>query len=331
MPSSAELMYKFYQIDLVLVQPPRLGFSVVTQSYGVTALLFAAAVRRLSSSFTCHNDRFVIRYSPYRGLKAIEVELTHDPKEFMDWAGLDLKRFDRGFETETDYFMWLTCLVDNNQGTNSEERKVKYERLLEKRFPQGWKRMAEAKRSADPTKMPKGHGKIRLDVLNKFRDWLATTIYGTEAKDKVDAVKGEGTTETDSAQAITTDMSNLSIGQSSPPPPSATAPVPSAREQNLLNPETFLPLSFTANAALDYFGKVPEHQALFDARKQEATVMAERQKRNMKENTDSQKAKEEAAAAKAKDVPLPPPTPVVATDEKERSSRPEEIDEGVSL
>jgi len=322
-------MYKFYQIDLVLVQPPRLGFSVVTQSYGVTALLFAAAVRRLSSSFTCHNDRFVIRYSPYRGLKAIEVELTHDPKEFMDWAGLDSERFERGFETETDYFMWLTCLVDNDQGTNSGERNEKYERLLEKRFPQGWRRMAEAKRSADPTKMPKGHGKIRLDVLNKFRDWLATTIYGPEDTVKVDKVKGEVDTETDPAQAVTTEMSNLSIDKTSPPP--APAPVLSAREQNLLNPDTFLPLSFTANAALDYFGKVPEHQALFDARKQEATVMAEKQKRNMKENTDSQKAKEEAAAAKAKDVPLPPPTPVIATDEKERSSRPEDIDEGVSL
>ena len=247
----------------------------------------------------------------------------------MDWAGLDSERFEQGFETETDYFMWLTCLVDHDQGADSEERKVRYESLLEKRFPQGWKRMAEAKRSADPTKMPKGHGKIRLDVLNKFRDWLATTIYGPEAKDKVDAVKGEGSTATDSAQAITTEMSNLSIDKTSPPP--APAPVLSPREQNLLNPDTFVALSFTANSALKYFRKVPEHQALFDARKQEATVMAEKQKRNMKENADSQKAKADAAAAKATDVPLPPPTPVVATDEKERSSRPEEIDEGVSL
>jgi hypothetical protein len=255
-------------------------------------------------------------------LKAIEVELTHDPEEFMQWAGLDSERFYQGFKTETEYWMWLTCLVDDDQGSNPEERKEKYGKLLEKNFPQGWRRMAESKRSADPTKMPKGHGKVRLDVLNKFRDWLATTIYGAEAKAKVEAQKGEATT--DLSQAITTDMSNLSInsqnGKSSPPP--APAPVLSAREQNLLDPDRFLALSYTANSALEYFNKVPEHQAMFEARKQEATVMAEKQRRNMKDSAA-------AAAAKPKeDIPL---APVVATDEKERERRPEEIDEGVSL
>jgi hypothetical protein len=271
-------------------------------------------------------------------LKAIEVELTHDPEDFMQWAGLDSDRFYQGFKTETEYWMWLTCLVDDDQGTNPEERKEKYGRLLEKNFPQGWRRMAESKRSADPTKMPKGHGKVRLDVLNRFRDWLGTTIYGAEAKAKakVDEENNEAITTTspaDSSQAITTDMSNLSINnenEKSGPPP-APNPVLSAREQNLLDPDKFLALSYTANSALEHFNKVSEHQAMFDARKQEATVMAEKQKRNMKESADSRKAKEEAAAEAAKARAVPPPTPVMTTGEKERERRPEEIDEGVSL
>jgi hypothetical protein len=69
---------------------------------------------------------------------------------------------------------------------------------------------------------------------------------------------------------------------------------------------------------------------MFEARKQEATVMAEKQKRNMKDSADLKRAKEEAAeAATAETVPIP--TPVMTTDEKERERRPEEIDEGVSL
>jgi hypothetical protein len=277
----------------------------LTQSYGVTALLFAAAVRRLSSSFTCHNDRFVIRYSPYHGLKAIEVELTHDPKEFMAWAGLDPVRFDQGFKSEDDYFMWLTCQTDENEGT-PEEKKEKYERLLEKRFPQGWKRMAGKRKEVDTTKMPKGHGKIRLEVMARFREWVLTTVYGVEAPSP------RGTDK------VAEDLSKLDL---------KTKPPVSAREQNLIDPDKFQELSPIDISALEYFDKKPQWESAFEGRKEEAKVMSERQKRNNKENAAVHKAKEDAKAEKAAPVSEEGPS-IIATDVR---SKAEDMDEGFSL
>lgn len=297
----------------MLHHPPNLGFAVLTQTYGVTALLFAAAVRRLSSSFTCHNDKFVIRYSPYNGLKAIEVELTHDAQEFMNWAGLDSARFEKGFKSETDYFMWLTCQTNQQEGT-PEEKKAKYERLLEKRFPQGWKRMAGKRKEADTTKIPKGHGKIRLEVMARFREWLLTTAYGVEApvSPKI----------TDKVSGVETDLEKLKLSEPAKP---------SAREQNLVNPDKYQELSSIDLAALDHFGKKEQWQSAFEGRREEARIMSERQKRNMKENTDHHKAKEEVQEVKKPAYVYEEGPTFIVTDRKRNNVKAEDDDEGVAL
>jgi len=224
----------------------------------------------------------------------------------MAWAGLDPVRFDQGFKSEDDYFMWLTCQTDENEGT-PEEKKAKYEKLLEKRFPQGWKRMAGRRKEADNTKMPKGHGKVRLEVMARFRDWVLTTAYGVEAPSP------RGT------EKVAEDLSKLDLAKSVPPV--------SAREQNLLDPDKFQELSPIDISALEYFKKKTQWETAFGGRREEAKVMSERQKRNNKENAAVQKAKEDVKAMKAAPV-NGEGSSVVAADGR---SKAEDMDEGVSL
>ena len=242
-------------------------------------------------------------------MKAIEVELTHDPKEFMAWAGLDPVRFDQGFKSEDDYFMWLTCQTDENEGT-PEEKKAKYEKLLEKRFPQGWKRMAGRRKEAGTTKMPKGHGKVRLEVMARFRDWVLTTAYGVEAP----SPRG-----TEKWNKVAEDLDKLNIDKTVPPI--------SAREQNLLDPDKFQELSPIDISVLEYFKKKSQWETAFEGRREEAKVMSERQKRNNKENAAVHKAKVDAKAIKAEPV-NGEGSSVVPADGR---SKAEDMDEGVSL
>jgi len=245
----------------------------------------------------------------------------------MDWAGLDSVRFEQGFKSEKDYFMWLTCQTNDSESTEVE-KKFKYEALLEKRFPQGWKKMAGRRKEADPTKMPRGHGKIRLEVMARFRDWLLTTAYGVEApvSPKADQPVDRGT---DPTEGITTGISNLKLPEKIVAPP--MTPV-SAREQNLLDPERYQQLSPDDISALKHFGKIAQWQTVFDGRKQEAKVMADRQKRKVKENTDHQKAKEEAKPAKDTPISVKEEVAVVAGSGSRRDEvKTEDMDEGVSL
>jgi len=246
----------------------------------------------------------------------------------MDWAGLDSARFEEGFESEDDYFMWLTCQTNDSESTEVE-KKVKYEALLEKKFPQGWKKMAGRRKEADPTKMPRGHGKIRLEVMARFRDWLLTTAYGVEAPVSPRVGHPVGSTTTESTDGVTAGVSNLKL-----PEKIAASPIKavSAREQNLLDPEKYQQLSPDDISALKHFGKTAEWQTVFDGRKQEAKVMADRQKRKIKENTDHQKAKEDAKLAKETPIAVKEEVPVVTGSGNERDViRTEDMDEGVSL
>jgi hypothetical protein len=299
----------------------------MTQSYGVTALLYAAAVWRMSSSLTCHNDRFVIRHSPYQGLKAVEVELTSDPLEFMKWAGLDSIRFERGFETEKEYWLWLTCLTDESQGANEEERKEKYEALMQKRLPQGWRVMA-AKKSGekDSTKMPKGHTKVRLEVMARFRDWLKTTIYAPQTP----PVKADPTAPIDNDSTepdVSSALSSLTLGTSPPPASHSNRTPPDPKEQNLVDPAKPRELSFSAHSALEYFGKVSEWDQLFQSRKEEARVMADRQARNNKERA----AVSNQPSAVPASATVSEPVPILMSRKEEEGRKLEELDEGVSL
>ena len=232
------------------------------------------------------------------------MELTHDPKEFMAWAGLDPVRFDQGFKSEEDYFLWLTCQTDENEGT-TEEKKERYEKLLEKRFPQGWKRMAGKRKEVDTTKMPKGHGKVRLEVMARFRDWVLTTAYGVEAP--------KGT----AVDKVAKDLSKMTLAKTVSPP--------SAREQNLLDPDKYQELSPIDMSALEYFHKKPQWESAFEARREEAKVMSEKQRRNNKENAAAHKAKEDSKAMKAV---YGEGSSVVAAGGR---SKAEDMDEGVSL
>jgi len=224
----------------------------------------------------------------------------------MAWAGLDADRFEQGFKSEDDYFMWLTCQTDENEGT-PEEKKEKYASLLEKRFPQGWKRMAGKRKEVDNTKMPKGHGKIRLEVVARFRDWMLTTAYGVEAPSP---------RVSERIDKVAEDLNKLDLA-----PPAR--PV-SAREQNLIDPAKFQELSPIDISALEHFGKKPQWESAFELRREEAKVMSERQKRNNKENAAVQKAKEDAKAKKAAPV---------SEQGVSGSNAPkaEDVDEGVAL
>jgi hypothetical protein len=130
---------------------------------------------------------------------------------------------------------------------------------------------------------------------------------------------------------VATDLLKLSLTDKPAPIPT---PV-SAREQNLIDPEKYQELSPIDLSALDYFNKTAQWQTAFEGRKEEAKIMAERQKRNHKESVAVQKAKEEAADAKKngagpKYAFQEGPTFVV-TDGKRYNGKAEDMDEGVSL
>lgn len=261
---------QFYQLDLLLVRPPSLSFAVMTQSYGVSALLLSAALRRMSSSFTIHTDRFVVRYPPYHGLPAVEVDLTHDPVQFMEWAGLDHARWQQGFATERDFWQWLACLPDNVESLTADEQAEKKDELFKKRFAQGWKRLAKQKQGQkDNTKMPKGHSKARVEVMERFRAYIKSTLYA-------DTPVPEPTADAE-VDKVAGDLGAASIEPLSSPALSKTEPPP------VLDPASPRGLSDRAQDALTYFCKINDWHTLLDQRRAEAFELAERQQRRFKE------------------------------------------------
>lgn len=236
----------------------------MSQSYGVSALLLSAALRRMSSSFTIHTDRFVVRYSPYHGLKAVEVDLTDDPDQFMAWAGLDPVRWQQGFKTERDFWRWIACLPDDIDSLSLSDQMSKKEEVFAKRFAQGFKKLARQRPGqSDGVKMPKGHSKARVEVMERFRNYIKSTLYAdTPVPEPVD----DGT-----ADKLAGKASQLSIATGSP---SDTRPP-------LLDPQKPRALSDRAQDALKYFDKVNDWQELLAQRMMEATELAERQQRRV--------------------------------------------------
>lgn len=243
----------------------------MTQSYGVSALFLSAALRRMSSSFTIHTDRFVVRYSPYHGLKAIEVDLTDDPDKFMIWAGLDPERFARGFKTEKDFWRWMACLPDDIEQMSEEEQMKKKEEVFgTKRLAQGWKRLARQKADKDAmVKMPKGHSKARVEVMARFREYIKSTLYADTPVPSSTTNTGAGTETND----ITSEVSKLELG----PPESPVETHPPTLDP--ANPRT---MSDRAKEALDHFGKTNVWKSILEERRVEAEQLAERQQRRSK-------------------------------------------------
>lgn len=214
----------------------------------------------MSSSFTIHTDRFVVRYSPFHGLKAIEVDLTDDPVEFMRWAGLDHERHARGFKTEKEFWRWMACLPDDYDTLSSGEQMKLKEEVMGKRFAQGWKRLARQKTEKSPVKMPKGHSKARVEVMARFREYIKSTIYAD-------------TPITTTTESLVSEVSKLELGPTASPIES-TPPA--------LDPAHPRTLSDRAQEALDHFGKTNVWNSVFDERKAEAVQLAERQSRRSK-------------------------------------------------
>jgi hypothetical protein len=213
--------------------------------------------------------------------------------------------------------------------------------------------------------MPKGHTKVRLEVMARFREWLKTTIYvpkpttpmaGSEeagpAPIEQDGQAKDGTAvpspSIDTSPTIVK-LASLSLGPSPPPPTTTITNTLSAlgpKEQNLVDPEKPRELSYNAHSALEYFGKVPEWSNLFEGKKQEAKVMADRQARNNKERAAvfdlASKTGAPEGQGPSDQVHFTPietasggamavPTPVIRKEGEGKVVQPEDIDEGVSL
>lgn len=219
----------------------------------------------MSSSFTIHTDRFVVRYSPYHGLKAIEVDLTDDPDELMKWAGLDPVRHARGFKTEKDFWRWMACLPDDIESLSLEDQlKTKEEVFTTKRFAQGWKRLARQKAKDDTVKMPKGHSKARVEVMARFRDYIKSTLYADTP------VPISSTPKDDD---LASEISKIELAPS-------VSPVET--EAPTLDPAHPRTMSDRAKDALDHFGKTDIWKSMLEERRVEAEQLAERQRRRSK-------------------------------------------------
>lgn len=218
----------------------------------------------------------------------------------------------------------------------------------------------------DSTKMPKGHTKVRLEVMARFREWLKTTIYAPKPTTPIAGSEEAGPTlaeqdgQAKDAAAVPSPsidtsttaakLASLALGCSPPTTTTTDTDTLSAplgpKEQNLVDPDRPRELSYNANAALEYFGKVPEWSKLFEGKKQEAKVMADRQARNNKERaavfdlaTMTGPTEGKGPSSQVQSTPIDTvsggtmgvPTPVVRKEGEGKVVQPEDLDEGVSL
>lgn len=160
----------------------------------------------------------------------------------------------------------------------------------------GWRRQARRKPSAtiggddDDVKIPKGHGAIRMEVLHRFREWLRGTIYvdiPIRTEDGEDTPEGQQISlqsAKDSAKDLIMPISTLAVSTSSAVSPTDhTIGDPSdMAKKSMVDPDLPSMLDAAAEEALKYFGKKEGYELVFATRREEARVMAERQRRRVK-------------------------------------------------
>ncbi|WVF69571.1 hypothetical protein IAT40_004349 [Kwoniella sp. CBS 6097] len=265
---------EFYQVDINFVKTVYLTFYHDMASYSATGVLLGRIVRHMSKNFTLHLTHFVLRHHPFEGLPAVDVTLTSCPSALTAWLGLDYDQWlkeGEGWSEERELFKWMT--------------EVKEDSMLGPTL----KRLGLTSRR-DPNEET-GKRKKRADYADRFYDWLRT-----ESKWAAPAVAdGDVTTPIVTPTPLSpspaatpaagqarpaTSSRIVSLGdffaQAADPEglPNANGGVPSFYIN--LNPEP-RSLDAPAQAALEYWGKKDEYNAVVAARRERACDVARMQ------------------------------------------------------
>ena len=170
-------------MDLNLILPDRLEFSLLTASYGTTLVILSTIVKIMAPALTLHLSHLGVKYTPYPGLATIKIPLTTDPTQLCEWFGLDYEVWKATrFETEIELWKWLIAVPE---GTILHD---------------GYNRIVDGQASS-PDDAPKNHRK-KVGGWEAFKIWLQTSPESKFSRAPIMA-KTEKTVDSDAANTET--------------------------------------------------------------------------------------------------------------------------------
>lgn len=263
------------------------------------------AISYLSHCTKLHGTHLGIRYLPYVGIEPIKVELTSSPVELCEWLGLDVERMERGFDNEKQLWQWATKVAPGGK------------------IDKAWRIITNPKR-----KSREGKGKTRkAGAWSIFVVWLRTgedspyeyrrhkiSESDTSGSNVVKAQKGVSaidTPETRLGIKTTSDLPDLTDThvvsvvavpataqtlntevKTGEPLSGSTAraltPAQRDAQRSLVDPDFPKLLDKTARETIDRFGKMREIEALLHERRQQAILLAEKQKKKSEQDITSE-------------------------------------------
>ena len=289
-----------------MISPDRFGFAVFIMSYGITALLLAQAVRCLSPVLVIHHEHIVIRHCAFPGLAPIEIELTADASEFLNWIGLDYGRWLDGFDKQTDYYHWVGGVGQALDQAISAQDETLIHRAWGKFVASG----------DDIPRVKTRHQPARRLEMERFREWLRAIYLNSDDKSEVTQIQPSKPTSHETLSVTTfTIMTKTTISvdhrtgkttklseatkienqetRSSQLP----GPDPHLNPKPSLNPRCPIPLDNSALQALDYFGQKDMYEKAVANQSEEAIRLYERQRRRTQNREFSNKHEDPAARA----------------------------------
>lgn len=160
-----------------MIRPDRFEFAVFIMSYGITALLLAQAVRCLSPALLVHHEHLVVRHCAFPNIAPIEIELTCDVSQFLQWLGLEYDQWQHGFDEQHDYYQWVSGVrLAADHITLSADLSL---------INRAWGRFVAS--GEDIPRVKTRHQPARRLEMDRFRDWLRALYASID--DQGDTVK----------------------------------------------------------------------------------------------------------------------------------------------
>lgn len=91
--------YQGYQVDVIIIPEDRIELSKFFYGYGDTGMIMGMFMRNLGLKFGMHD--LTVKYETYK------IRLSHDLPEILQFLGLDLARWQEGFDSEQEIFKFI--------------------------------------------------------------------------------------------------------------------------------------------------------------------------------------------------------------------------------
>ncbi|KAJ9629441.1 hypothetical protein H2203_001815 [Taxawa tesnikishii (nom. ined.)] len=132
LPSKGDPIYA--QVDINVCEPGTLEWLAFLQSYGDLWQILGVTIRGYGLTATDKGLHVRIQESEAKNRKASMIFLSMQPKDVMDFLGLDSLRYERGFESEKQLFDWiLGCKLFDKKAFQDRSEKSNDRRRLKTR------------------------------------------------------------------------------------------------------------------------------------------------------------------------------------------------------